>query len=108
MQKQNFTVTLIIWVAAFIVAWFYNFQPDYEYSWYWMFFHGWLIIPSWIYSWFIDTKLCKPELYTTAYNVFWWLSVIGVSISVVSNIISFVLSFIMGHQEARKRGGYGE
>lgn len=107
MQKQISWFTLLCWVAAFIVAWFYNFQPDYEYSWYWMFLHGWIIIPSWIYSWFIDTKLCKPELYTTGYNVFWWFSVICVSISIVFNIISFILSFIVGYQEARKRGGFG-
>ena len=91
MKKQTPWFTILCWVAAFIVAWFYNFQPDYEYSWYWMFFHGWLIIPNWIYSWFIDTKLCRPELYTTGYNVLWWLTVIGVSISIITTIFNFII-----------------
>lgn len=99
MQKQIPWFTLLCWVAAFIVAWFYNFQPDYEYSWYWMFFHGWLIIPSWIYSWFIDTKLCRPELYTTGYNVLWWLTVIGVSISIITTIFNFIIIFTVGNKK---------
>ena len=102
MKKQHVTLALIIWGIAFIVAWFYDFQPDYEYSWYWMFFHGGLIIPNWIYSWFIDTKLCKPELYTTAYNVFWWLSAIGMAISFASNILNFILFFIFKNKNASK------
>ena len=99
MKKQIPWFTLLCWVAAFIVAWFYNFQPDYEYSWYWMFFHGWLIIPSWIYSWFIDTKLCRPELYTTGYNVLWWLTVIGVSISIITTIFNFIIIFTAGNKK---------
>ena len=59
MQKQSSSwPNIVLWITAFIVAWFYNFQPDYECSWYWMYLHGWLISPNWIYSWFLDAKLC--------------------------------------------------
>lgn len=99
MKKQTPWFTILCWVAAFIVAWFYNFQPDYEYSWYWMFFHGWLIIPNWIYSWFIDAKLCRPEMYTTAYNIFWWLSVICSSLSIIFTIFNFIIVFTLGNKK---------
>ena len=101
MQKQSSWPNIVLWVAAFIVAWFYNFQPDYEYSWYWVFLHGWLIIPNWIYSWFIDAKLCKPELYTTAYNIFWWMSLIGFSISFITSIISIFINPEFGSKETK-------
>ena len=91
-MKNSFWISLGCIIVAFIVAWFYNFKPDYEYSWYWIFFHGWLIIPDWIYSWFVDSKACKPELYTSAYNVFWWISVITSGIS----YLQFILTVILG------------
>ena len=102
MKQQSCIFYLLFFIAAFIVAWFYNFQLDYEYSWYWMFFHGWLIIPSWIYSWFTDTKLCKPELYTSGYNFFWWLSVIGMGISIIVNMFSFIFNFVITFRQTKE------
>ena len=101
MKQQSCIFYLLFFIATFIVAWFYNFQPDYEYSWYWMFFHGGLIIPNWIYSWFTESKMCKPELYTTGYNVFWWISVIGMGISIIVNIFSFIFNFVIAFQQAK-------
>lgn len=90
MERHNTSGHVVFWIIAFIIAWFYNFQPGYEYSWWWMFLHGPLIVPNWILSFFIDGKACRPELYTTAYGVLWWISTIGWVVTFISYVISLV------------------
>lgn len=48
-------------------------DPLMEYNWYDGFMHGILAIPNWIYSFFDHDVLCKAQLYTTGYNVWWWI-----------------------------------
>ena len=88
----SFWGKVICVVAAFIVAYFYMYNPEYEYTWWWAaIFHSWLIIPKWIYGFFIAGMTCKPELYTTAYNVWWWMGLIScifVYLGVLINIFT--------------------
>ena len=47
-------------------------EPDKEYTWYSGIWHGMFFVINWIRSWFTDA-LYKANLYTTAYNVFYWI-----------------------------------
>lgn len=55
-------------------------KPAEEYSWYSGIWHGTFFVINLVRSWFSDA-LYKAEIYTSAYNVFFWifsiLSVIG-------------------------------
>lgn len=85
MTKMRIIVSLVCW---FVIAYFYNIKPDYEYTWWWaMLWHGPMMVYNWIISLFDADKLCKAPLHTTAYNVWWWLSSIGSVIWFVSQII---------------------
>lgn len=48
-------------------------DPLEEYKWYYGIIHGAFAIPNWIYSFFDHDVLCKAQLYTTGYNVWWWI-----------------------------------
>lgn len=54
--------------------------PGESYSWYSGIWHGLFFVPNLLRSWFSDA-IFKAEIYTSAYNVFYWifavLSVIG-------------------------------
>ena len=56
-------------------------SPNKEYTWYSGIWHGMFFLINFVRSWFTDA-LYKAEIYTTAYNVFYWifsiLSVFGV------------------------------
>lgn len=55
-------------------------DPGEAYSWYSGIWHGLFFVPNLLRSWFSDA-IFKAEIYTSAYNVFYWifavLSVIG-------------------------------
>lgn len=55
-------------------------DPGESYSWYSGIWHGLFFAPNLLRSWFTDA-IFKAEIYTSAYNVFYWifavLSVIG-------------------------------
>ena len=55
-------------------------DPGKEYTWYSGIWHGLFFVVNLVRSWFTDA-LYKAEIYTTAYNVFYWifsaLSVLG-------------------------------
>ncbi len=55
-------------------------DPGESYSWYSGIWHGLFFVPNLLRSWFTDA-IFKAEIYTSAYNVFYWifavLSVIG-------------------------------
>ena len=55
-------------------------DPGESYSWYSGIWHGLFFVPNLLRSWFSDA-IFKAEIYTSAYNVFYWifavLSVIG-------------------------------
>jgi len=56
-------------------------SPNKEYTWYSGIWHGMFFLINFVRSWFTDA-LYKAEIYTAAYNVFYWifsiLSVLGV------------------------------
>lgn len=73
----------IIFIILFycIVGWsFCDIDPAKEYTWYSGIWHGMFFVANFVRSWFMDS-LYKAEIYTTAYNVFYWifsiLSVLG-------------------------------
>lgn len=55
-------------------------DPGESYSWYSGIWHGLFFVPNLLRSWFSDA-IFKAEIYTSAYNVFYWifavLSVLG-------------------------------
>ena len=54
-------------------------SPNKEYTWYSGIWHGMFFLINFVRSWFTDA-LYKAEIYTTAYNVFYWIfSILSVS-----------------------------
>lgn len=49
-----------------------NIEPGKEYTWYSGIYHGIFFVINFIRSLFTDA-LYKAEIYTTAYNVFYWI-----------------------------------
>lgn len=92
-------IYLFFILVSCLVAWlFCDIKPDETYTWYSGIWHGLFSFPNFILSLFTDT-LCKAELYTTAYNVFWWLFSIwsylfGLTISILCILyfISYIIS----------------
>ena len=68
---------VFIGLGCLLASWICNIDPNETYSWYSGLWHGIFFIPNLIRSWFGDT-LYKAELYTSAYNVFWWLTLTGI------------------------------
>ena len=91
-NKSGMITLLIMIIILFCIAFFYNFKSDYEYGWAWaLFLHHWIIIPEWILSLFMDGKTCKPELYTTGYNIFWWIGMISWAVTYIYRTIAFIV-----------------
>lgn len=95
-------ITLFLILASCLAAWLLcDIEPNETYTWYSGIWQGLFSFPNFILSLFTDT-LCKAELYTTAYNVFWWIFAIpsyvfGLTISVLCILyfISDVIGFIV-------------
>lgn len=66
-------------------------SPEKEYGWLSGIWHGLFFVINWIRSWFWDA-LYKAEIYTSAYNVFFW----------IFSIIS-VIGFLFGGSPRRDR-----
>ena len=49
-----------------------NIDPEVQYGWISGVWHGMWFLPNLVRSWFSDV-LFKAELYTSAYNVFYWI-----------------------------------
>ena len=80
------------WIIDFIVAYFYDIKPDYEYTLGLGFFlHGPLVVWNWIISWFDADKLCKAPLHTDAYNFFWWFSAISAIVYFIIQAIALII-----------------
>jgi hypothetical protein len=63
-------------------------NPDITYSWYSGIWHGLFVIPHWIVSWFSDDIYCKAPNSTTAYGVWWWITLIFSSLSILGGASS--------------------
>lgn len=78
------------WLAILLfcfVGWLLcDINPGETYNWYSGIWHGWFIVPNFIRSLFSDA-LYKADYYSTAYNIFYW----------ISSIIT-VFSFIFGRK----------
>lgn len=77
-----FYLGIIVGVGCLFAHWVCNIDPFETYSWYSGIWHGIFFIPNLVRSWFGDT-LYKAELYTTGYNVFWWLTVVWMVMSII-------------------------
>ncbi len=64
---------LKIVIGIIIARLWIDIDPLEEYTWYYGIIHGLFAIPNWIYSFFDHDVLCKAQLYTTGYNVWWWI-----------------------------------
>lgn len=51
-------------------------NPEKTYSWYSGIWHGIFIIPKWVVSWFSSDIYCKAPNSTTAYSIWWWITLI--------------------------------
>jgi hypothetical protein len=47
-----------------------------HYTWYSGIWHGIFVVPNFVLSLFIDGIYCKAQVYTTGYNIWWWISMI--------------------------------
>ena len=92
MKQQSTKSILITWAELFVIAYFYNIKPDYEYSWWWMILHGLILPENWVLSLFDSAKYCKAPLHTTAYNVFWWIACIGATITTIFQVYTVIAS----------------
>lgn len=70
------TRIVIPWFIGCLVAEFIcNINPAETYSWYSGIWHGIFFAPNLVRSWF-ENSLYKAKYYTTAYNVWWWITII--------------------------------
>lgn len=74
----RFLITVLVY--CFLGWLLCDIDPVKEYTWYSGIWHGLFFVVNLVRSWFTDA-LYKAEIYTTAYNVFYWifsiLSVLG-------------------------------
>lgn len=74
----RFLITVLVY--CFLGWLLCDIDPAKEYTWYSGIWHGLFFVVNLVRSWFTDA-LYKAEIYTTAYNVFYWifsiLSVLG-------------------------------
>ncbi|MEZ3423036.1 MAG: hypothetical protein K1W39_04915 [Lachnospiraceae bacterium] len=72
-------------IACLVASWLCEINPETTYSWYHGIWHGIFFIPNFLKSIFTDA-LFKAELYSNAYNVFWWITVV----SEVLGVLGFI------------------
>ena len=74
---MKFFLRLILWLGfGCLAAWLLSIDPFKMYGWFMGIIHGALAPFNWILSWFCDIWFVKAPLHTTAYNVFWWISLV--------------------------------
>lgn len=79
-------VRIVISIMVYSLAgWlFCDIEPDKSYSWYSGIWHGIFFLCNYVRSFFFDADaLYKAEIYTTAYNVFYWIFSITSTISMI-------------------------
>ena len=69
-------IIITILVYSFFGWLLCDIEPGKEYVWYSGIWHGTFFMCNWIRSWFSDV-LYKADVYTNAYNVFYWIFSIG-------------------------------
>lgn len=84
-------ILITILVYCFMGWLLCDIDPEKEYTWYSGIWHGTFFVVNLVRSWFTDA-LYKAEIYTTAYNVFYW----------IFSILS-VLHFLLGGTGSTRR-----
>lgn len=74
-----------------VAQWLCTIHSGESYGWLSGVWHGCCFIPNWILSLFSD-RLLKAEVYTPAYNVWWWIFVI---VSWASLMFGYAYAFIV-------------
>lgn len=69
-------IFVFIFVSCFIGWLLCDIEPNKTYTWYSGIWHGMFFIPNFIRS-CIGDALYKANEYTTAYNVWWWITTVG-------------------------------
>ena len=88
----KFFVCLLILIGCqFWAAYCIEINPEEVYCWYSGMGHGTYAIANWFISLFAEGRLIKASLCTTAYTVWWWISL---CFSVVWNIIAVALLLV--------------
>ena len=80
--------TVIFYLGIFLVFCLLTLRisyinPDTTYSWFSGIWHGLFVIPKWIVSWFSDDIYCKAPNSTMAYSVWWWITFIFSTLSIL-------------------------
>lgn len=84
MSKTLIIVSFFVEVAIFFgLALLFPIVADQFYGWFGGLFHGFLVIPNWIISWFADGHLLRAPLCSGAYNI-WWLA--GAVLGIISSM----------------------
>ena len=65
-------ILITILVYCFLGWLLCDIDPNKEYTWYSGIWHGLFFVVNLVRSWFSDA-LFKAEIYTNAYNVFYWI-----------------------------------
>lgn len=86
----RFLITVLVY--CFLGWLLCDIDPDKEYTWYSGIWHGMFFVINLVRSWFTDA-LYKAEIYTTAYNVFYW----------IFSVLSVLGFFFGGGSSARRR-----
>lgn len=66
-------LVIFVIVSCLLSWWLCDINPEKTYSWYSGIWHGWFFIGNLIRS-FFGNALYKAANYTTAYNMWWWIS----------------------------------
>ena len=83
-------VTIVVYC---LLGWLLcDIDPHKQYTWYSGIWHGLFFVVNFIRSWFTDA-LYKADIFTTAYNVYYW----------IFSILS-VLGFVFGGAGNNRRG----
>lgn len=69
----NLSITTAI--GCIIALFVCHIRPEETYSWYSGIWHALFLVPNWIISLFNSEILYKANHYTTAYNVWWWITI---------------------------------
>lgn len=67
---------------TFVTKLLCDIDPNTTYTWYSGIWHGLFFVPNLIRSWF-GNALFKAESYTTAYNIWWWIVVVWLGITIL-------------------------
>lgn len=84
---------LVEMVASMGVSYFFcDISPEEAYSWYSGIWHGIFFLPNWMWNGINGDILYKANLYTSAYNFWWWCFSVITTIFVVwlYNIPKFI------------------